>query len=179
MTPQRVARLQQQLEHLSGTETNHENYRLSAGGFLAEIDRMNLEVREYLRLHPSEVGAGAPGAGSGGSRGMPGLPLEEGLRMQAHPGIVFRSGPAGRRPGLVGGADVWEVVRVFLGVGAAREDRLEETAHLSGLTLQQVQAAVGYYADYRDEIDAWVRRVDEGAERAEATWGRTQQMLRA
>ena len=29
-------------------------YKLSAGGFLAEIDRMNLEVREYLMFHPSE-----------------------------------------------------------------------------------------------------------------------------
>ena len=63
VTLQRVARLQQQVEHLRGAETNPENYRLSAGGFLAELDRMNLEVREHLRLHPSEVGAGAPGAG--------------------------------------------------------------------------------------------------------------------
>jgi hypothetical protein len=30
-------------------------YKLSAGGFLAEIDRMNLEVREYLMFHPSEI----------------------------------------------------------------------------------------------------------------------------
>lgn len=30
-------------------------YKLSAGGFLAEIDRMNLEVREYLSLHPNEL----------------------------------------------------------------------------------------------------------------------------
>ncbi len=50
-------------EHLHRAETNLENYRLSAGGFLAEIHRMNLEVREYLRLHASEVAAGAPGAG--------------------------------------------------------------------------------------------------------------------
>jgi hypothetical protein len=28
---------------------------LSVGGFLAEIDRMNLEVREYFRLHPKEI----------------------------------------------------------------------------------------------------------------------------
>lgn len=63
VTLQRVARLQQQVEHLRRAETNPENYRLSATGFLAEIDRMNLEVREYLRFHPSEVGAGASGAG--------------------------------------------------------------------------------------------------------------------
>jgi hypothetical protein len=29
-------------------------YRLSSSGFLAEVDRMQLEVRDYLALHPSE-----------------------------------------------------------------------------------------------------------------------------
>jgi hypothetical protein len=33
---------------------NAVNYHLSASGFLAEIDRMQLEVREYS-LHPREV----------------------------------------------------------------------------------------------------------------------------
>jgi hypothetical protein len=32
--------------------------------------------------------------------------IEEGLRMDRHPGIVFRPGAAGRRPGLAGGPDV-------------------------------------------------------------------------
>ncbi len=32
-----------------------ESYRLSAGGLLAEIDRMNREVRQYLSLLPAEV----------------------------------------------------------------------------------------------------------------------------
>jgi hypothetical protein len=41
--------------NLRTTETNPANYKASAGGFLAEIARMNLEVREYLALHPSEV----------------------------------------------------------------------------------------------------------------------------
>ena len=35
-------------------ETNPRNYRLSAGGFLAEIDRINLELAAYLSAHPSE-----------------------------------------------------------------------------------------------------------------------------
>jgi hypothetical protein len=39
---------------LRKTETNPANYKASAGGFLAEIDRMNCEVREYLLFHPSE-----------------------------------------------------------------------------------------------------------------------------
>ncbi|MGH9843153.1 MAG: hypothetical protein ACREEM_30820 [Blastocatellia bacterium] len=54
-TRERIQRFQQQVEKLRQVETNPENYRLSAGGFLAEIDRMNLEIREYLWLHPGEL----------------------------------------------------------------------------------------------------------------------------
>jgi hypothetical protein len=36
-------------------ETNRTNYRLSASGFIAEIDRMQLEVREYLSMLPSQI----------------------------------------------------------------------------------------------------------------------------
>ena len=54
---ERIQRFQLQVERLRQVETNPANYRLSAGGFLAEIDRMNLEIREYLWLHPSELKA--------------------------------------------------------------------------------------------------------------------------
>jgi hypothetical protein len=53
-TKERIRYFQNQIEKLRQVETNPQNYRLSAGGYLAEIDRMNLEVREYLSLHPSE-----------------------------------------------------------------------------------------------------------------------------
>ena len=52
---ERIGYFQQQVEKLRQVETNPQNYRLSAGGFLAEIDRINLAIREYLSLHPSEV----------------------------------------------------------------------------------------------------------------------------
>jgi len=54
-TRQRIAWFQDQLAYLRRTETNPVNYRAAASGFLAEIDRMQLEVREYLSLHPTEV----------------------------------------------------------------------------------------------------------------------------
>jgi hypothetical protein len=54
-TKERILYFQKQVEHLRKIEANPHNYRLSVGGFLAEIDRMNLEVREYLLLHPSEL----------------------------------------------------------------------------------------------------------------------------
>lgn len=54
-TLERISHFQKQIELLRRVESNPAHYRLSAAGFLAEIDRMNLDVREYLSLHPSEV----------------------------------------------------------------------------------------------------------------------------
>jgi|BarGraNGADG00212_2_1021979.scaffolds.fasta_scaffold104576_2 hypothetical protein len=104
--------------------------------------------------------------------------LEEGLRMEVHPGILFRSGPAGRRPGLASGPDVWEVVRVFNGLRAQGDEALRSTAELTGLTPEQVRTVLSYYAEYGDEIDGWIRRVDQEASRAEAAWRREQELLR-
>ena len=55
VTIERIGRFTMQLSHLRKTETNPDNYHAEASGFLAEIDRMQLEVREYLSTHPGEV----------------------------------------------------------------------------------------------------------------------------
>jgi hypothetical protein len=54
-TQERIRHFRTQMVHLRTAETNALAYRLSASGFLAEIDRMQLEVRDYLTLHPSEL----------------------------------------------------------------------------------------------------------------------------
>ena len=54
-TLKRIERFQRQIEALRKRESKPENYRLSASGFLAELDRMNLDVREYLWSHPNEI----------------------------------------------------------------------------------------------------------------------------
>lgn len=46
----RIGHFQKQSEKIREVETNPRNYELSAGGFLAEIDRMKLEVRKYLSI---------------------------------------------------------------------------------------------------------------------------------
>jgi len=57
-TLERIDWFQRQVTILRKTETNPVNCRASASGFLAEIDRMQLEVREYLSaLQPLGVGA--------------------------------------------------------------------------------------------------------------------------
>lgn len=96
--------------------------------------------------------------------------------MQQHPGIVFRDGPAGRRPGLAGGPDVWEVIRVFAGVSGSA-DPLGQTIELTGLAPEAVRAAVRYYAEYRAEILRWIERVDEAAALAEKAWRQEQELL--
>jgi len=49
---ERIRRIQSQLSALRKAETNPTNYRLSSSGFIAELDRMQLEVREYLASPP-------------------------------------------------------------------------------------------------------------------------------
>ena len=55
VTLERIQYFQRQVARLRQVETNPDNYRSSVSGYLAELDRMNLEVRDYLWLHPSEV----------------------------------------------------------------------------------------------------------------------------
>jgi hypothetical protein len=50
-TVDRIRSFRQQVKRLREVETNPQNYRLSAGDYLAEVDRMNLEVREYFETH--------------------------------------------------------------------------------------------------------------------------------
>jgi hypothetical protein len=54
ITLERIVHFQRQVAHLRRVETNPVNFHASVSGFLAEIDRMQLEVREYLSLHPGE-----------------------------------------------------------------------------------------------------------------------------
>ncbi len=55
---ERIRHFQAQLAHLRRAEANPVNYRLSSSGFLAEIDRMQLEVREYFSSPAVEATAG-------------------------------------------------------------------------------------------------------------------------
>jgi len=103
--------------------------------------------------------------------------IDEGLRMEAHPGIVFRDGPAGRRPGLAGGPDVWEVIETLRGTGRKGDAAIAATAEWGSLAIDQVRAAVAYYGEHREEIDAWIDTNREEAERARAAWERAQEAL--
>ncbi len=75
--------------------------------------------------------------------------------------IVPRDGPAGLRPGLAGGPDVWEVAAVhrsFVDV--------ERTAAWLDQPASAIEIALRYYERHRDEIDAWIRENEAAAEAA-------------
>ena len=97
--------------------------------------------------------------------------------MEDHPGIVFRDGPAGRRAAVAGGPDVWEVIETLKDTGLAGEQAIAATAEWGVLTHAQVHAAVRYYADFRDEVDARILHNSEEADRQRAAWVREQEAL--
>jgi hypothetical protein len=96
--------------------------------------------------------------------------IDEGMRMEDHPGIVFRDGPTGRRAGLSAGPDVWEVISALRSTGLAGEPAIRATAEWSSLSVRQVRDAVGYYNEYAVEIDSRIRLNDEDADAAEQRW---------
>lgn len=82
--------------------------------------------------------------------------LEEAVRMRRCPGIVFTSGPAGRRATLAGtGLDIWEIITTYKSLDE-NERRLRKAYHW--LTEAQVRAALAYYALYPEEIDAHLKQ---------------------
>ncbi|HYB26469.1 MAG TPA: hypothetical protein VEF89_07650 [Solirubrobacteraceae bacterium] len=77
--------------------------------------------------------------------------LDEGLHTERHPLIVFRTGGSGRRrPALVGTRlYVWQIIDTVRGSG----NSVHEAAQYLALPEHHVQAAVDYYADFKEEVD--------------------------
>lgn len=100
--------------------------------------------------------------------------LEEALRLVEHPGIVFRDGPAGRRPGLAAsGLDLWEVVETV----ADNAGSVADAAEYLEIAPNLVAIAMRYYAAHPDEIDAWIAAEHELADRELALYERQRQRL--
>jgi hypothetical protein len=103
--------------------------------------------------------------------------IVEGMEMEDHPGVVFRDGPGGRRPGLAEGPDVWQVIGVLKGSNKKREAAIRHATEWLDIRPDQVRAAVSFYGQHQREIDEWIRRNDDEAEAAEAAWRREQELL--
>lgn len=89
--------------------------------------------------------------------------VDEGLRMDAHPGVVFRSGPSGRRAALTGGPDVWEVVGLIRTIEPRGEEAIAEAAQWLSLSDAEVRVALAYYGAFPDEVEAGVEANEEAA----------------
>lgn len=136
-------------------------------------DETLARLNAYAARHPGMTSSSAAA-----------LLVEEGLRMDAHPGVVFRDGPAGRRAGLAGGADVWEVVRSIRDARAAEPDlsptEIMDLVHdNTGIPLTSIRVAVRYYADHPTEVDALVAAADTAQEQTERAVRVTQSLLDA
>ncbi len=90
--------------------------------------------------------------------------------MEAHPGVVFRNGPTGRRAGLATGPDVWEIVGLLRDLRDSLEERVVGAAARMGLAASQVRTAGRYYAEFTDEIESEIAQNDEAAELELAVW---------
>lgn len=103
--------------------------------------------------------------------------VDEGLRMADHPGVVFRDGPSGRRPALVVGPDVWELVVFLREIDERGQAAVAAAAEVFGVPEASVTAGISYYSAFSDEVDAWIAEAQQASERAEAEWERQQALL--
>jgi hypothetical protein len=100
--------------------------------------------------------------------------LSEWLRMESHPGIVFVKTVTGeRRAALAAGPEVWTVAEAWQ-QHPARQGRPAEVADALGLTVDDVETALAYWAEYRDEIDELIERQQAAQDAALAAWERRQ-----
>jgi len=92
--------------------------------------------------------------------------LDEGLKTRRFPGVVFRDGPGGRRAGLVGGPDIWEIARDLRHAPGRGAARVEVVAAETGLPAARVRLAADFYAEHSNEIDRLIGADEKAAQRA-------------
>ena len=108
--------------------------------------------------------------------------VDEAMRMAEHPGVIFRSGPTGRRAALAGGPDVWEVIRAIKSAHAAEpgldsDDLVSLVSDNTGMAPRLLTTAVRYWAAYPGEVDAEIAAADAAEDAAEQAWLRERQLL--
>lgn len=123
------------------------------------------------RLRERAVATGEP------SSGLAQRLVDEGLRMESHPGIVFHRGPSGRRASLLRGPDIWEVVGLVRSLDVRGEAAVTEASEWLGLTVAQVRTALDYYGEFPSEIDREIEANDAAAERSERIAQNQQRLL--
>jgi hypothetical protein len=108
--------------------------------------------------------------------------VDEALRTAEHPGVIFRSGPTGRRAALAGGPDVWEVIRAIKSAHAAEpglnsDDLVSLVSDNTGTALRLGTTAGRYWAAYPGAVDAEIAAADAAEEAAGQAWQRERRLL--
>lgn len=103
--------------------------------------------------------------------------IDEGLRMETHPAVMFRVGPRGRRAALAAGPEIVDVIGALIGGDVPVDQRRSRAARLLNVSPDAVDAALAYYADFTDEIDEELAQRARAAQEAEAAWARQQALL--
>ena len=96
--------------------------------------------------------------------------IEEGRRMDEHPGVVFRPGFLGRRAALADGPQIWKIIDVFPAWDNTWDIKSSETLGATSVNAWQVMIAQRYYQSYPEEIDELIRLNREAADEAYAEW---------
>ena len=103
--------------------------------------------------------------------------LSEGIKTRRFAGVIYRDGPTGRRAGLVGGPDIWEIVRSLREASARGEKRLQEVAERAGVPIPRIRLAIDFYASHPDEIDQRIEADAREAERIRELIDRRERLL--
>jgi hypothetical protein len=103
--------------------------------------------------------------------------LDEGLKTRRFPGIAYRDGPTGRRAGVVGGPDVWEIVAAIREAPGKGEQRLRRLADQLGVPARWLHLAIDFYAAYPDEIDERIAASERVARTLRAEIARRERLL--
>ena len=101
--------------------------------------------------------------------------LNESLRIEKHPFVRFITGASGKREAHILGSR-WKVRQIIVTL-QGEKGQLDSVIKGFDLTEQQVRAAVSYYADFTDEIDADIERDSVDAEQQRVRWDREQSVI--
>jgi hypothetical protein len=103
--------------------------------------------------------------------------VREWLAVQSHPQVRFVDTTTGeRRAALLAGPQVWTVAEAWLQHPVA-DRSAESIAESIGLTPEDVDAALAYWADNRAEIDQVLARHRREQDEALASWERRQALV--
>ena len=83
---------------------------------------------------------------------------------------------------MVGGPDVWEIIGAVRSVREAEpelagDEVLGVIAETSGVPVPFLRAALAYWGDYPEEVDAFLDRARAEAVQAQTAWDRQQALL--